>query len=450
MRRLLMVAYAFAPVNVSGSIRPLYFARHLPWFGYEPIVVTTADPGDVPRDESMDAVLQGRCKVIRVAPWRRRKVHSPGGRARRNAVDEGRCQDGPSGDPKALPDATCGLISGLRAEVQRYRPWIAPAVAAGLKQCASPGVDAVWATGDPWVSLVAGYWISRLSGLPLVSDIRDPWTYGPRARRRGAREARWHRQWERRVLGRSSAIVYTSPLTTAVMTRRVAPSVARRMTTITNGFADDQVPVRRLVGEDRFLMRFVGTLKGHRSPAILFEGLARACREPDFARDVCLEFIGLPGDVEAEAARHGVQEHVQCRGFVPQEESRQLMRGADVLVLLQTIMGEGADVIGGKAYEYLAARRPILAVVSAEGGDGWLIGRTRSGTVTGLGDPARVAEAMLGYWRAWRDARLQVGYTLQDVAGFSRRHLTGALARCLDRIIEGQGLPTDTGDCVEL
>ena len=47
------------------------------------------------------------------------------------------------------------------------------------------------------------------------------------------------------------------------------------------------------------------------------------------------------------------------------------MRGADVNVLLQTI-ASGTDVIAGKAFDYLAARRPILGVVDPNGGDAWL------------------------------------------------------------------------------
>jgi hypothetical protein len=42
----------------------------------------------------------------------------------------------------------------------------------------------------------------------------------------------------------------------------------------------------------------------------------------------------------------------------------------DVNVLLQTVTA-GTDVIAGKAFDYLASDKPLLAVVDPCGGDAW-------------------------------------------------------------------------------
>lgn len=111
------------------------------------------------------------------------------------------------------------------------------------------------------------------------------------------------------------------------------------------------------------------------------------------------------------------------------------MRTADVLVLLQTISGEGNDVIGGKAYEYLAARRPILGIVPPDGGDAWLLSSTGAGRVTGISDVQRVAEGFLHYWRLWRDGRLENVIPRQDLSQFSRRKVTAELAAIFDDVL---------------
>ena len=74
-------------------------------------------------------------------------------------------------------------------------------------------------------------------------------------------------------------------------------------------------------------------------------------------------------------AYYGLEQQVIASGYVSQKACRQYMRGADVLVLLQTITGEGSDVISGKIFEYFSARKAILAVVPRDGGDAWMVNK---------------------------------------------------------------------------
>lgn len=443
MRRVLMLACHFPPLNYSSTARPFHFARHLSEFGYLPCVVASSDvPGEW-TDVDLVAELDPRIEIKRVGrigvgEWLRRRVGSP-------ERDSGSAQRDKGTAPRSeallhrRPSAGLSVRSGMEAVRRgwrRYRKWILPAVAASLQFRRTCPYEVVWATGEPWATLIAGYWVSRLTGCPLVADIRDPWTYGPRVKRRPAEEVAWHRHWEYLVLTRAVRTVYTSPLTADVMRGRMGGSAAGRMTTITNGFADADVSPRREAPEDKLVFRYAGNLKGHRSPEILLRGLRRACdMEPALADEVTLEFLGGVEDFEGQVERCGVARQTAYLGYVSQVESRRYMRGADVLVLLQTIAGEGEDVIGGKVFEYLAARRPILAVVSETGGDAWLVRTTSSGVITGITDSQRVADAFVALWRQWRDGRLQAPQVPGGIERFNRRHLTGELAALFDEVL---------------
>jgi hypothetical protein len=141
------------------------------------------------------------------------------------------------------------------------------------------------------------------------------------------------------------------------------------------------------------------------------------------------------GDYQQQLAETGPDKHIENMGPVPYRESLDAMRTADVLVLLQTIGGEGNDVIGGKAYEYLAAHRPILGIVPPDGGDAWLLSSAEAGTVTGISDVQRVAQGFLHYWRLWKDGRLSEMTARQDLSQFSRRKLTQDLASLFDDVL---------------
>jgi hypothetical protein len=64
-RRILLLAYMFPPIIDAGGFRPLAFARYLPEFGWEPIVLTRPDSGSLPLDPSQLDTLPRCVKVER-------------------------------------------------------------------------------------------------------------------------------------------------------------------------------------------------------------------------------------------------------------------------------------------------------------------------------------------------------------------------------------------------
>jgi hypothetical protein len=423
MKNILMIAYAFPPFNFSGTARPFGFAKHLGDFGWRPTVVTREGTGGFDADESMLSELKGRCEIVRVQvgdgddwPGWVRKYFGWGGRR----ISEG------------LTWRARNWFPGLKDHVH----WGGPAVKAGLELARKKQFDLVWATGDPWSSVMAGYRLSKLLKIPFVADLRDPWTYGTMWSPATDRIAAYHQRWERKILGRAKRTVFTSPLTTDIMRGRVDSNLADRLVTITNGFDEFDGEAKRDVSEDKCLFSFVGHLsKRHKQPGVLLEGLKRACRDRELAESICFEFVGKTVGYEEQMDRP----YIRYVPPVTQKESRRVMRGSDVLVLLQTITGSGCDVISGKAYEYLAAGRPILGVVPEDGGDAWLIRETKSGVVTGTSDPEKVAEGILHFWRLWKEKKLVSPVTPEAIGRFSRRNLTRELAELFDEILDEEG-----------
>ena len=71
------------------------------------------------------------------------------------------------------------------------------------------------------------------------------------------------------------------------------------------------------------------------------------------------------------------------------------MRAADVLLLLvPRAGGRGLSVLSGKVFEYLAAERPILALVPPEGDAASLLRDTGSAWIADPDDEAAIAAAI--------------------------------------------------------
>ena len=68
--------------------------------------------------------------------------------------------------------------------------------------------------------------------------------------------------------------------------------------------------------------------------------------------------------------------------------------------------GRGRGILSGKVFEYLAAERPILALVPPDGAAAKLIRDTNAGIIAGPDDVAGIREALLDLHARWRDGRL--------------------------------------------
>ena len=103
----------------------------------------------------------------------------------------------------------------------------------------------------------------------------------------------------------------------------------------------------------------------------------------------------LPG-----AARHGVDHLVAVKEYVAHGEAVRLQCGADVLLMLQWDNPSEAGNLPGKLFEYLGARRPILAL-GYEGGEMARIIRERGAGVCSS-KPRVISAELMGWLQARR------------------------------------------------
>ena len=209
MRSVLLLAYYFPPLGGGGVQRSLAFTRHLPGFGYRPVVVTGPAAGAVqwgPVDGTLaDRVPEGT-DVVRI--------------------------DGP--EPARTVGWRCRAERWLRVEEPFSRWWVDGAVESARDRAGA--VDVVYASMSPFETGRAAARIAAEAGKPWVADLRDPWALDD-----------WlvfptglHRRLElwtmRRTLSTAAAIVMNTPEATEQLLRHAPELGDRPVLTIPNGF----------------------------------------------------------------------------------------------------------------------------------------------------------------------------------------------------------------------
>jgi glycosyltransferase involved in cell wall biosynthesis len=395
--RVLIVTFYFPPAGGGGVQRVLKLCRHLPALGVEVDVLAPDDPKFEAHDPELAAAIPADTTVHR-APYR-----------------------GPS--QEVSPAARLAAAHGLRRVGVRTAilgrglllpdpevAWVPAATRAARRIVKERGIDVVLTTSPPSSVHLVGSALRRSGDVRWVADLRDSWLANPH-RRYEKRSVRAKRSVEerlaRRILRRVDAVAAVTQFI-ADEARALVPA-GTPLRVVPNGvdFEDFAGLAHRPSPHLRIV--HTGSFFGQRSPRPFLGALRRLLdSRPDLQGRVEARFLGAfrPADL-AFAEELQLGDALRIEGFRPHAEALAAMKDADVLLLLiPRAGGRGLSILSGKVYEYLAAERPILALVPPEGAAANLLTQTGSGWVADPDDEDAIAAALGRAADEWEAGRL--------------------------------------------
>jgi glycosyltransferase involved in cell wall biosynthesis len=408
--KVLLVTMYFPPAGGAGVQRPLKLAAHLADLGLEVHVLAPDDPKWLYRDDSL--VVPPNVTVHR--------VRNVGPRARLRA-DE-------------LHGAGRFDRLGVRATTTFRRVlvpdasvlWHVTAGPAAIRLVRKLGIDVVVTTSPPISVNLTGLSAKRWAHVPWVADLRD--SFVSPDRRRHIRGEKW---LARRVARRADAIVAA---THGIEDEIRALNPRGRVTTIENGCDYDDFDGLEYRRGDRFRLTHTGSFVSRRNARPFFEALARAANGDTRAR-----FVGGLRAADAPYVESlGLGDRLEVVPFRPHDEVSKLQRDSDVNLLLLAAAGDaGRKILSAKVFEYLAAGRPILAVVPPDGEAADLVRETGAGPVVAPDDVDGIAAALTDLEARWRDNILEpVLLTDETRASLSRRERAERFAALLEQVVQ--------------
>jgi glycosyltransferase involved in cell wall biosynthesis len=434
---VLVIAYYFPPMGLSGVQRTLKFVKYLPDFGWRPIVLTAGETPYYAHDESLLDEIQplvnsGHIRIARTA-----ESGVPGG-GKKPGGGKQRAWKVPSTRTQRLRSK---IIQTIYQPDSRVR-WKKPALALAEKVIREERIDAIFSTAPPFTDFIIARHLSRKHNIPYLMDYRDAWV-GNSALNFYATP--FHKAYAQKLefecLRGSSAITVVNRWMKEVLLQRYDFLTHNDVTILPHGYDPEDLTLaepfaRSEMNTKKFRLTYSGILGAYyvgRVPLAFFQALKLAVeREPEFKKNLELVFVGVFQEEYRKAAKEaGLTENLRVMDYRPHVEAVATLLASDVLWFAMS-----RDVSApGKLYEYIGTRKPILGLVPADGQAARILHEYGAGVVAPPDDVKAIAGKILELYAGWKSGGLRRRANEAFVKQFDRRELTQEVARQLGLIL---------------
>jgi glycosyltransferase involved in cell wall biosynthesis len=394
MKKVLIISYCFPPRGWAGGLRIQGLAKYLPEFGWEPIILTPKLPES---PNTKFRIIQTPYRDVIGSLTKAIGFKTEEGVKSQIKKKLGMCTPK---NKRLFVDSILLFIQEIIAYPDLEKGWYQYAIKAGSELLQQEKIDAIISSSSPVTCHLIAKELKMKYKIPWIADLRDLWTqnhYYQYTRIRKFIE----RRLELKILHEADAIVTVSQPLAEMLGRLHKNGI---IYSIPSGFDPEEANSASNANlTKKFTIIHTGQLyQGKRDPSKLFAAFDKLIPEGKInPNDVEVRFYGSKEDwLESDVKRYGLQDIVNWYGIIPRNIALEKQRESQVLLLLLWDHPEEIGVYTGKIFEYLAARRPILAIGGPEGVVKELLADTNAGIyATSVDD---VKKALEGYYREYK------------------------------------------------
>jgi glycosyltransferase involved in cell wall biosynthesis len=362
MNRVLIVTYYWPPSGGAGVQRWLKFAKYLPEFGWEPVILTVDPEYAVypSLDNSLGKDLDGNIEVSRTKATNWFRFY-------------------PS-DKLKIPSAgfANNMDNSWKGKISRFirgnffipdprRGWNKFAFRKACNLIEKEKITTILTTSPPHSTQIIGLRVKKkYPGIKWIVDLRDPWTdiyyydqFYPTFLSKKIDS--WY---EKRVLRESDRIITVGPTLKALFSMKIKET-GDKTEVITNGYDDSDFLGNTAGLPSRFTITYTGTL----SDKYPLYGLLKAMKKTEKKhKDILLRFVGtVPDNIKRKLMSEITMHSIEFIPYTNHETALTFMANSSMLLLVIPEHVNNKTIVTGKVFEYIASERPILCLGPVDG-----------------------------------------------------------------------------------
>ena len=436
MKKVLIITYYFPPSGGPGVQRVLKFVKYLPEFGWEPVVLTVKE-GDYPaRDESLLKEIPPLLKVFRtriLEPYG--FYRSITGKKPGTAVDVNNIPK--KGERKNFSEAIAEFIRATFFIPDARIGWLFSAVSEAKRIIKEEHIDAIYSSSPPYTCAVIARNVHRATGIPWVAGFRDPWTGFLSTPNRWFLPKKLDEYFERSCFEEATRVEVAWRGILLDLHKKYPDIPLDKVAHLPNGFDSADFPQTTYRRNERFTVTYTGSMYGVRNPKTFLQAIANliATKQIDPLK-IRLNFIGRFGAEVLEMFHEpAVADCIETLSYLPHSESIAYLMKSDALLLIVDEYPGGEEIVPGKVFEYIGARRPIIGIAH-EGAVAELLRSTRTGHVARNDDVPAIERIVLEYYNDYLYNKSSFSPDLKAIVQFERREITKRLVQLFDESVE--------------
>ena len=366
----LYIAYHYPPIlGSSGVHRTLAFTRYLIENNWQVSVLTSSLSSYDNWSESQYQFIPSEVKVLRAFGRNTAKQLSFKGKYF---------------SWMALPD--------------NWQSWILGGFFSGLRAIMTNKPNVIVSTYPIASAHIIAYLLHKVSGIPWVADLRDPMAqenYPTDQKKKNV--FKWI---EKKIIKHCHYAILTAPGAVEFYQKQYPEVPKNFWQLVPNGF--DQAIFNGLCfktkeekeqnKDQKITLLHSGVIyPSERDPRHLFQAIQALKENGDISPDnfeLRLRATGHDQLFQTALLKHGIDDIVQLAPSIPYKEALSEILSVDALLLLQA--GNCDYQIPAKAYEYIKAKKPVLALTSDSGDTGKLLKSAGLSCIAPLNDTKRI------------------------------------------------------------
>ncbi len=426
MHKVLIISYYWPPAGGPGVQRWLKFVKYLPEFQIHPVVYIPENPKYPITDNSLLKEIPEHVTIYKNKIFEPYNLAGFLSKSKTKQISSGVISD----NNASLLEKTLLWIRGNMFIPDARKYWVKPSVRFLKDIIKKEQIDTIITTGPPHSLHLIGLELKRILDVRWLADFRDPWTsigYHSKLRLTKASQ-RKHRELEIKIASSCDKLLVTSN-TTKVEFESIT---SKPIHVITNGYdiQESDLPFSAL--DKKFTLSHIGSLLTGRNPENLWKVLSEIIDENEAFRKVfLLNLIGVTGnDVLKSINDNGLKSYTRIKEYVTHEEAVNYQRKSQLLLLAEIDSPDTRGIIPGKLFEYLAAKRPILAIGPTDWEVAEIVTRTNSGVIFNYNSASDLKAVLLNWFHLYQQGKLMVSSV--NIKAYNRRMLTAKLAELLE------------------
>lgn len=428
-KKVLIFTYYWPPAGGAGVQRWLKFTKYLKEFKIEPIIITVdeASSSYTQIDESLNIEIDSEQRVYKTKSFEPLNIFSFFA-GKKNVPYAGFANV----NKKTTLQTISRFIRGNFFIPDPRKGWNKYAIKQASLLLQQEKINTIITTGPPHSTHLIGRELKKKFKVRWICDMRDPWTdiYYYKDLLHIKTIKKIDASLEKKVFIESDEIITVSSGLKEIFTSKSNHIPSQKVHVIPNGY--DQCDFKQLASKknNQLIISYVGTMAEIYQPEPFFDAFQQCLIN---GIPIELNLVGKISPIILEEIKNrGLSSNVNMVGQVSHNEAIKHMQSSDILLLLIPNTPDAKGILTGKFFEYLAAKKPIIAHGPIDSDISKILKETNAGEIFNFNDHHNIANKINTIYKEYFIGNRK--FESKNIDNYNRKNLTKKLAE----IIKGE------------